>query len=1175
MEIDQPAANASSSSIGEPAANANSSSIGDTLNEYSGSAFPKKRPLLQDDPFFQEGVYEYKAAWLRLEDENAYIPDMVEAEDGETHTRLTQPQACHYDQCHGEHTFSSAAAYEHHYETNHRHICQNCKKAFPGEKWLELHLHEIHDIMVKIKQERGEKTYRCFVEGCDRLCSAPDKRRRHLIDKHQYPKSFNFNIVVTGIIPSAERMRQLQREKALWKSREEGRQKIHQGHSDGSHLTYNQRQQQRLSGGRQGIDDPGAMEIEPVPKSIVATKLTSPHKNNNRSGSSKSEPGAPGSRSTLGLPPKKNVFKQYRSQETGHQHTRSSAVLNDAMETDTVPAPKKFQTTSTNDISGEQKDKLDMDIDLLQQSMARLMIPRAFERMTLPRSSATILASQLQQRFISLWLSRSALPHRITPNRTIDRRSLQNFSSNASLRNDTQSRLLSHESVTSSTTSSNAFNTMNSTASETSEAIATNAKRIRKRLKLDWSPEADALLLELRTVQNKKWLEIGQKLNREPATCMNRFESTLNPALRDFWTPDRDKKLDELITSSKSWPDIAQILGAHRLACMERWRQLGLKELAQVDATAPEEIRNKRKEKERQRQDQLQHLEIQQRINAQEQLKNVREMTVNLKDVQQMDKDYDRLSWNSLLRDDQRYSHYRSWKKKTRLDAYSQLYLMNPGWSAKEETILIQFVLKHGLDKWDLVAKEGLKGRLTAAQCRTCWKNLDMPVVTLMNHPDVHQQQQQAQSGNGATPGNTPESTTSPSGKQINNITDQVFNYEEESAWTKDQQIQFWHLWNQHGQDWRLIAKAMGGNISMASCKKYFTDITKQLRHSSGGGQNEGVDGSQRDDDQVQERIKALARTITQDFKRLPRRHSFSDGGESGATTGATLSGNKNLASDTISVPVSSPSRAPAFVWDKELSVRLQAIIRQAYKSRAVHLDEINWIWVSRRVHPDATSRICKNHWKYLHESNQAVWKHDDIKKLEEGIRLLGPKKLTQIRDHFLPHMSKDDITRHWFRISDKATIIDEDEYYRLLGAVRDLMGDTVTSSITTLNSADDGNPSGQQTSQTEGENSDDPQSHHWMEVEKRMGTGWKRLPCKRVWESSFQYLIRHTHWTSNEDTMLLRMVKFVGRDDWFTVSKAMQLGKSPWQCRLRWCQLLDPVDLDSSDLFVNGEKYC
>ncbi|KAI8602023.1 hypothetical protein EDD21DRAFT_304305, partial [Dissophora ornata] len=108
-------------------------------------------------------------------------------------------QACYVGRCHGDWTFPNAAAYEHHYETNHRYICETCKKPFPGEKWLELHLREVHDVMVRIKRERGEKTYQCFVEGCDRMCSTPQKRRRHMIDKHHYPKWFNFAIILTGV----------------------------------------------------------------------------------------------------------------------------------------------------------------------------------------------------------------------------------------------------------------------------------------------------------------------------------------------------------------------------------------------------------------------------------------------------------------------------------------------------------------------------------------------------------------------------------------------------------------------------------------------------------------------------------------------------------------------------------------------------------------------------------------------------------------------------------------------------------------------------------------------------------------------------------------------------------------------------------------------------------------
>src|SRR3954447_3040965 len=41
--------------------------------------------------------------------------------------------------------------------------------------------------------------YSCFVEGCDRKCSTPQKRRLHLIDKHMYPKNFFFAVTKEGI----------------------------------------------------------------------------------------------------------------------------------------------------------------------------------------------------------------------------------------------------------------------------------------------------------------------------------------------------------------------------------------------------------------------------------------------------------------------------------------------------------------------------------------------------------------------------------------------------------------------------------------------------------------------------------------------------------------------------------------------------------------------------------------------------------------------------------------------------------------------------------------------------------------------------------------------------------------------------------------------------------------
>ncbi|KAI1313392.1 hypothetical protein EDD11_002658 [Mortierella claussenii] len=649
------------------------------------------------------------------------------------------------------------------------------------------------------------------------------------------------------------------------------------------------------------------------------------------------------------------------------------------------------------------------------------------------RPSAVVLSCQL--RFVTLWLVRRTYT---SSNRAgllcpkINRHSLHHC------HQSTPARLFSSTSnpITFATNTVEVSNAASSSLIQSATETTTSAiKGIRKRVRIEWTPEADAQVLEMRAMQNKTWTEIGQALNRKPATCLTRFESTLNPALRDFWTPNRDKQLDMMVAASRGWSEIGLRLGCHRLACMERWRQLGKDELAQMPVeqgqsgdTVPT-VRSERNKKTLQRQVVERSADQQQQtlVDAQEQLKD---MVGNMKGVQQVDKDYDHLSWNSLLRDEQRYSHYRSWKKETKPVGFSQLYLMNPGWSAKEETVLIQFVLKYGLESWDVVAKEGLKGRFTAAQCRTCWKNLDMPVVSPVDSTE---------------------------------------------------------------------------------------------------GQCETNPGSSVDEDS-----------------------------DASAPSDIVPGGTSAAEADAMSLV-----KSRRFAWDKQLSVRLQALVYKAYKSREVHIDEINWLWIARRLHPTVGPRTCKNHWKYLHDSSrQVVWRHEDVRKLEEGIRLLGPKKMLQIRDHFLPHMTKDNIMRHWFRISDKATTIDEEEYYRLLNAVEDLVGHHTDLSSPGL-SRQDNDASG------------DLQTQQWTEVEKRMGSGWKKMPCKRVWESSFQHLIRHAGWTSDEDNILLRMVKFVGLDDWYSVAKAMQLDKSPWQCRLRWCQLLDPVDLDTSDLFVNGEKYC
>ena len=103
--------------------------------------------------------------------------------------------------------FDSQEEYEVHYAKEHTNRCATCSKNFPTARFLELHIEENHDSLREALAARGDKTYGCFVEGCDRKCSTPQKRRLHLIDKHMFPRSYNFRVVDQGIDKASSMLR--------------------------------------------------------------------------------------------------------------------------------------------------------------------------------------------------------------------------------------------------------------------------------------------------------------------------------------------------------------------------------------------------------------------------------------------------------------------------------------------------------------------------------------------------------------------------------------------------------------------------------------------------------------------------------------------------------------------------------------------------------------------------------------------------------------------------------------------------------------------------------------------------------------------------------------------------------------------------------------------------------
>ncbi|KAF1835821.1 hypothetical protein BDW02DRAFT_617714 [Decorospora gaudefroyi] len=96
-------------------------------------------------------------------------------------------------------TFASFEEHEVHYRKMHLNRCRECQKNFPDQHFLHLHIAEYHDPINAAKRDQGERTYACLLPDCDRLCSTPQKRRLHCIDKHQFPREYDFIVVKDGI----------------------------------------------------------------------------------------------------------------------------------------------------------------------------------------------------------------------------------------------------------------------------------------------------------------------------------------------------------------------------------------------------------------------------------------------------------------------------------------------------------------------------------------------------------------------------------------------------------------------------------------------------------------------------------------------------------------------------------------------------------------------------------------------------------------------------------------------------------------------------------------------------------------------------------------------------------------------------------------------------------------
>lgn len=132
------------------------------------------------------------------------LPPAVEREHTPKFTQLDEPTdvesviQCHLPP-HKSLAFSSYEDYDVHYQKEHVNRCIVCYKNFPSNRYLDLHHAENHDPINESRKAKGEKTYACLLEGCDKVCWSWQKRKRHMIDKHAFPKNYDFFIVNYGL----------------------------------------------------------------------------------------------------------------------------------------------------------------------------------------------------------------------------------------------------------------------------------------------------------------------------------------------------------------------------------------------------------------------------------------------------------------------------------------------------------------------------------------------------------------------------------------------------------------------------------------------------------------------------------------------------------------------------------------------------------------------------------------------------------------------------------------------------------------------------------------------------------------------------------------------------------------------------------------------------------------
>ncbi|KAL4641088.1 zinc finger protein 511 isoform X1 [Arapaima gigas] len=119
-----------------------------------------------------------------------YLQDVASSVSDFSQAPTVSEFRCHISGC--QQLFNTLESYEHHYSSVHRHVCSGCKRHFPSNHLLDVHILEWHDSLFQIMAEK-QNMYQCLVEGCGLKFKTSKERKDHLIKAHRYPPDFRFD----------------------------------------------------------------------------------------------------------------------------------------------------------------------------------------------------------------------------------------------------------------------------------------------------------------------------------------------------------------------------------------------------------------------------------------------------------------------------------------------------------------------------------------------------------------------------------------------------------------------------------------------------------------------------------------------------------------------------------------------------------------------------------------------------------------------------------------------------------------------------------------------------------------------------------------------------------------------------------------------------------------------